>query len=248
MEYGLVSVSFRKLTPEAVLQATKQAGLTCIEWGSDVHAPCGDAQQLRKIAALQQTYGIKCCSYGTYFRLGVTPMKELPGYIAAAKTLGTDVLRLWCGNRAPEKYTPEERQELFGQCRQAAVLAEAEGVTLCMECHMTTYTETKEGALELMQAVNSRVFRMYWQPNQFRTIEENIAYASLLKPYVHHIHVFQWKGRERFPLATGVQEWQQYLQILAPQHGLLLEFMPNDDVSELPGEAETLLLLTGGSL
>ena len=180
--------------------------------------------------------------------MGVTPLEELPGYIAAAKTLGTDILRLWCGDRAPEKYTPEERQELFAQCRQAAALAETGGVTLCMECHMTTYTETKEGALELMQAVDSHAFHMYWQPNQFRTVEENIAYSKLLKPFIHHIHVFQWKGRERFLLATGVQEWQQYLQILAPQHGLLLEFMPNDDVSELPGEAETLLLLTGGSL
>lgn len=248
MEYGLVSVSFRPLLPEAVVQAAKNAGLTCIEWGSDVHAPYDDSQKLQRIVSLQKTYGISCCSYGTYFRLGATPLEELPGYIAAAKTLGTEILRLWCGDRAPEKYTPEERQELFAQCRQAAALAEAEGVTLCMECHMTTYTETKEGALELMQGVDSHAFRMYWQPNQFRTVEENLAYVKLLKPFIHHIHVFQWKGRERFPLATGAQEWQQYLQILAPQHGLLLEFMPNDDVSELPGEAETLFTLTGGSL
>lgn len=245
MEYGLVSVSFRPLPPEVVVRAAKNAGLTCIEWGSDVHAPCDDTERLQRIVSLQKEYGISCCAYGTYFRLGVDPVEKLSQYIRAARLLGTAILRLWCGDRAPEKYTPEERDALFAQCRQAAALAQAQSVTLCMECHMATYTETKEGALALMRAVDSRAFRMYWQPNQFRTIEENLAYAKLLKPYIHHVHVFQWKGRARFALATGVQEWKQYLQILAPQHGLLLEFMPHDDAAELPGEAETLFMLTG---
>ena len=36
---GLVSVSFRKNTPKEILEAVKEAGLSCIEWGSDAHAP-----------------------------------------------------------------------------------------------------------------------------------------------------------------------------------------------------------------
>ena len=39
---GLVSVSFRDHSPEEILVAMQQAQLTCIEWGSDVHAPCAD--------------------------------------------------------------------------------------------------------------------------------------------------------------------------------------------------------------
>ena len=62
----------------------------------------------------------------------------------------------------------------MAQCREAAKIAEAEGVTLCLECHRNSYTETKEGALDVMQTVDSPAFRMYWQPNQYRTIEENI--------------------------------------------------------------------------
>lgn len=245
---GLVSVSFRSLSPEAVIQAASAAGLSCIEWGSDIHAPCDDFARLTEIVSLQSTYGIRCCSYGTYFRLGVTPIEELPKYIAAAKHLGTNILRLWCGDKPAEEHTEEQRLALFKVCREAAELAEREQVILCMECHIKTFTQTKEGALELMQAVNSPAFRMYWQPNQFREIEENLAYARLLRDHIVHIHVFQWKGKSRFPLSDGMEEWKCYLKEISGEHDLLLEFMPDDDVRSLPAEATTLRKLIGECL
>ena len=67
--FGLCSISFRKNTPEEILQAMKAAELSVIEWGSDVHCP---PEKAPKIAKLQNQYDIRCCSYGTYFRLGVT--------------------------------------------------------------------------------------------------------------------------------------------------------------------------------
>ena len=242
---GLVSVSFRSLSPETVIQAASAAGLFSIEWGSDVHAPCDDFERLAEIVSLQNTYGIRCCSYGTYFRLGVTPIEELPKYIAAAKQLGTNILRLWCGDKAAEEYTEEQRLALLDACREAAALAEREQVILCMECHIKSFTQTKEGALELMQSVDSPAFRMYWQPNQFRSIEENLEYAHLLREYITHIHVFQWKGKSRFPLADGIEEWKSYLAAIPGDHNLLLEFMPDDDVRSLPAEAATLRKLIG---
>ena len=245
---GLVSVSFRGHSPEEIITAAAGAGLSCIEWGSDVHAPWDEPARLEKIVRLQEEYGISCCSYGTYFRLGVTPMSELPGYIGAAKRLGTTVLRLWCGNKKDAEYTPRERDLLFANCREAAALAEREGVTLCLECHRKTYTETAEGALALMQAVNSPAFRMYWQPNQFRTPEENLSYLRQLCPYITHIHVFQWKEKDRFPLETGLLEWKTYLREVNGDHTLLLEFMPDDEISSLNREAAALHKLAGGSL
>ena len=38
-QIGLVSVSFRGLSPEEIIRIAKDAGLSRIEWGSDVHAP-----------------------------------------------------------------------------------------------------------------------------------------------------------------------------------------------------------------
>lgn len=235
--FGLCSVSFRKHSPEEILRAMKEAGLSVIEWGSDVHCPPEKADE---IAALQRRHGIKCSSYGTYFRLGITPLEELERYIAAAKILGTDILRLWCGKKDSEDFTDEEKEALFADCKAAAKLAESHNVTLCLECHHRTYTNRKESALELMQAVDSPHFRMYWQPNQFRTEEENLACAQLLSPYAEHLHVFNWKGDEKYPLLGAKEIWKAYLSCFRGDRTLLLEFMPDDQIESLKRETEAL--------
>lgn len=245
MNLGLVSVSFRSLSVEEIIEAVKKAGLSCIEWGSDVHAPCGDLENLKKIARLQAEAGIHCCSYGTYFRLGVHKTEELLPYIEAAKILGTDILRLWCGNKGSEEYSNEELESLYEECRAAAKLAEEHQVTLCMECHNHTLTDWKEPALALMKAVDSPAFRMYWQPNQWRTEEENLAYAGLLAEYTDHIHVFNWKESERYLLKDAIGLWQQYLEKIPGERTLLLEFMPDDKVESLECEAEALRKIAG---
>jgi len=235
---GLVSVSFRNYSPEEVLRAMKDAGLSYIEWGSDVHCPPEKAEE---IAALQKEYGIACCSYGTYFRIGENAVEELPVYIRAAKVLGTDILRLWAGKgKEFADYTEEEKQVFFAECKKLAALAEQEGVILCMECHKGTFTDCKEGALALMQAVNSAHFRMYWQPHQNKPTEENSAYAAQLSPYTYHLHVFNWKDKEKMPLGEAVSLWKQYLSYFKGEHHLLLEFMPDGLIETLPREAEAL--------
>jgi sugar phosphate isomerase/epimerase len=215
----------------------KAAGLSVIEWGSDVHCP---PEKAKEIAVLQKQHGIQCCSYGTYFRLGVTPICELEQYIKAAKTLGTDILRLWCGHKNGEDYTEREKRELFTACKAAAGIAQAEGVTLCMECHTNTYTNAKETALELMNEMDSPHFRMYWQPNQHRLVEENIAYAKAIAPYTVNIHIFNWKGKEKYPLCEATDIWREYLSCFDGDKNLLLEFMPDDKLETLTREAKVM--------
>lgn len=235
---GLVSVSFRKNSPEEILKAMQEAGLSYIEWGSDVHCPPEKAEE---IAALQKEYGIECSSYGTYFRIGENSAEELSDYMQAAKTLGTNILRLWAGKgKEYADYTEEEKQVFFAECKKLAAMAEQEGVILCMECHKGTFTDCKEGALALMQAVDSVHFRMYWQPHQNKPVEENLAYAALLSAYTYHLHVFNWKEKEKMPLMEAVAVWREYLAKFSGEHYLLLEFMPDGLIETLPKEAEAL--------
>ncbi len=237
---GLVSISFRNLSPERILEETKKAGLSFVEWGSDVHAPCENTDRLTEIVRLQEEYGISCCSYGTYFRLGVNNTEELQKYIDAAKILGTDILRLWCGNKASAEYSSEEESFLFKECKKAAVIAEKNGVTLCMECHNGTYTDSKDTAIKLMKTVDSPSFRMYWQPNQFTSKEENMKYARLLSSFTKVIHVFNWTSDRRYPLSEAVTLWKEYLSYFNKNQTLLLEFMPDDDINSLKTEADSL--------
>lgn len=243
---GLVSISFRSHTPQEILSAMKQSNLSCIEWGSDVHAPCNDPLRLSELAAMQKTFGITCSSYGTYFKLGETPIEDLKCYIRAAKLLDTNVLRIWCGTKSGTDYSQQEKEELLGQCKQADALAQKEGVILCMECHKNTFTERLEDALALMQAVGSPHFRMYWQPFQWQKTEDNLAYAEGIAKFTHHIHAFQWKGERRLSLHEGIDEWQQYLSKFPPPRSLLLEFMPDDRLSALSTEADALRKIIGG--
>ncbi len=242
---GLVSISFRQHTPKEILEAMKTAGLSYIEWGSDVHAPCDNFEALNEIVALQKEYGIVCSSYGTYFRLGETPLCELENYIKAAKILGTDILRLWCGKKSGKQMTEDEKNELLSVCMKAASIAEQHNVTLCMECHPNSFTEIPDDAVWLMNTVNSPNFRMYWQPFQWQTFEQNIENSKKIAPFAKHIHVFNWDNDENFPLADAVEQWRAYLNNFSTPRMLLLEFMPNGSIEELVAEAAALKLIIG---
>ena len=231
-EAGLVSVSFRELSVVEIIKLAKEAGLSFIEWGSDVHAPFSDEKRLSEIALLSKEWEIGISSYGTYYKIGQNKKEEIIPYIKAAKILGTDVLRIWC-----EK--AEDRDELICECIMLSKIAESENVKLCLECHNGTFTENIDDALYLMDKVNSENFRMYYQPNQFKSEEENLIYAERIAPFTENIHVFNWMGNEKYPLAEGRGVWEKYLSFFKGGK-LLLEFMPDGKKESLKTEAKSL--------
>lgn len=237
---GLVSISFRKLSPRQIIDAVRENGLSVIEWGSDVHAPCSDKAAIDGIVRDMKESGVYCSSYGTYFRLGVTPISELEGHIAAAKALGTDILRIWCGNLGYSELTAEQKAHIQSEGRKAADVAKKHGVTLCLECHNGTYTDCVEGALEILGAVGSEHFQMYWQPNQFKSVESNIEYAKAVADRTKVIHVFNWEGKEKYPLSLATETWKKYLGCFSKDVILLLEFMPGGELYELSAETAAL--------
>ena len=241
---GLVSVTFRPLTHREIVDLAAEAGLDCIEWGSDVHAPACDAARLADIAAYARERGIECCSYGTYFRLGLHPLDELADYIAAARVLGTRVLRIWAGNKNYTDMTEDERIALIDEARRAAALAEREDIVLCFEWHTETMTSCLEGALTLIESVDSPALRLYWQPSQYRSFADNLTEARRVAPYVVNLHVFQWELTPhtliRHALEEGREVWEQYLACFDGTQHALLEFVPGDDPALLSREAATL--------
>jgi sugar phosphate isomerase/epimerase len=242
---GIVSVSFRGHEPKEIIKAAKAAGLSSIEWGSDVHAPCRDKERLMEIAGLQKDCGLTCSSYGTYLRLGETDVSELEVYISAAKLLETNILRLWCGTKSGADYTEAQRQQLRSLCKQAANIAQKNGVKLCMENHQHSFTERIDDALWLMREVASDAFRMYWQPFQWQSASENEHDAAAIAKYTEHIHVFNWRDKQKLPLIEAIDEWRSYLSHFEPPRTLLLEFMPNGTIAELLNETRALRMIAG---
>lgn len=234
---GLVSISFRDKTPEQIIKSVKDAGLEAIEWGSDVHATPDKSEA---VARLCQKEGVSVCSYGSYFRLGVHDTQELSQYIDAAKTLGTDIIRIWCGEKGYADMTEAERDFIVAEGKKAAEIAAKSGVTLCLECHNKTYTDCIEGALEIMSAVGSDSFQMYWQPNQFKSEQYNIEFAKALADKVKVVHAFNWEGKEKYPLCDAIEIWKKYLSFFKEGTPVLLEFMPDGRIESLETEAKAL--------
>jgi len=237
---GLCSVSFRDNSAEEIIKAVYDAGLLCIEWGSDVHAPCNDVENIRKIVSLQKQYDIFCSSYGTYYTVGKDSSGEIYPYIETARLLGTDILRLWCGTKASSLYGMEEKEELFSVCKSLASIAEKENVILCMEYHNDSFTDTPKSVEELMKAISSPNFRMYWQPDIFIDDETNYDIAQMVAPYSVNIHAFYRINSHPVSLSEGVDVWQRYLEHFKDVKAILLEFMPNNSMQSLKKEAQAL--------
>ena len=80
--------------------------------------------------------------------------------------------------------------------------------------------------------------------NKLLSFEENVSYAQGVSDFVKHIHVFNWKGDNRLPLADGIDFWKEYLQCFESDKTLLLEFMPDDKIETLKNESNALKLIT----
>jgi len=173
-------------------------------------------------------------------------MDELPKYIVAAKALGTDILRVWCGTKSSKDYTRVELNAIYEECRHAAKLAEKEGVILCTECHNWTLTDNMESALALFKNVNSPAFQTFWQPNQFKSKEENLAYAKAVAPFTKTVHVFNWSGENKYPLSQDIKTWKEYLSCFSGDIPFLLEFMPDNKIESLEKETQALFKILKG--
>ena len=240
---GLVSISFRALTPEQIISAVKDSGLQAIEWGSDVHVPAGDTDAAKKVRAMTEAAGLKMPEYGSYHRIGTSAGEKITDTVSSAHILGTPIVRLWAFDRSCRDMTTEQYQTAVNAA--IAICKENPDITFCLECHNNTVTEEYHDTLRFLQDVGCENLQMFWQPNQFRDHAYNIEALKALLPYIHSAHVFAWEGTSRFPLAAHTDRWTDYLNILKTSEketiALMLEFVHDDKPESLAPTAETLL-------
>jgi sugar phosphate isomerase/epimerase len=249
---GLCSVTFRALAPAEVIDVAVAAGIEGIEWGADVHVPPGDEHAASAVAKRCAESGVAIPSYGSYLVLGGQDDRtgrrarpeRLAQVLATAVELGAGNVRVWCPFGAP----PGSDEDLFA--RAAADLAAWSssaadaGLTISLEYHVDTFTETAESAAALLAAAGSppNLFT-YWQPVAGRPLLDE---ARAIADHVSHVHVFHWEaGGERRPLAEG-DHWPALLDVLrgptrwAKERFAFLEFVRDDDPAQLVADAATL--------
>jgi sugar phosphate isomerase/epimerase len=256
---GLVSVTFRRLTPARVVLAAAQAGLRGIEWGGDVHVPHGDIVRAREVRKITEDAGLSVASYGSYYRFeeSVLPFARV---LETAVELGAPAIRVWAGTQGSAAATPEYRSTIATGSRRIAELAASAGIVVCFEFHGETLTDRAESARNLLLEADHPNLRSFWQPPNNRSLEYCRDGLRTILPWLEHIHCFHWRGseNERRPLSEGARRWQEYLRIAAtappgeverPEAGslpgatsrwILLEFVANDSIETFMEDATTL--------
>lgn len=244
---GLVSITFRGLTPPRIIDLVALAGLEGIEWGGDVHVPHGDLAVAREVRRQTADAGLAVPSYGSYYRLWPDEDVAFGAVLDTAVALGAPVVRVWAGRLGSDQADADHRARIVEQSRRIADQAASAGVTVAYEFHGNTLTDTNASALALLDEVAHQNVRSYWQPAAGMTHDQRLAGLTSLGDRLAHVHVYSWcpDTRKRLPLADGYTLWQDYLRAADAAAGLqpryaMLEFVRDDDPDAFGADAATL--------
>ncbi len=242
---GLVSVSFRKLSPAEIVALVQQAGLTGIEWGGDIHVPHGDLVRAREVRQLTLDAGLTVAAYGSYYKINQSEAAGLhfETVLETAGALGATTIRVWAGALASAKADAAYRAAVCAEARRIASLAQAAGVTISSEYHTGTLTDTNTSAQTILTEIQHPNFHTLWQPHNSETVETNLAGLRAILPQLTNVHCYHWVNNERRPLAEGADIWRQYFAVVKTSgrnHCALLEFVAGDDPANFLCDAATL--------
>jgi sugar phosphate isomerase/epimerase len=244
---GLVSVTFRALLAEQIVALADKAKLRSIEWGGDVHVPHGDLRAAATARRLCDERGLLISAYGSYYRAGVREGSN-PSFqhvLETAVALGASRIRVWAGNGGSAGADADTRKRIVDDLRAICADAATEGLSVGLEYHDRTLTDTPESALSLCDQVAAPNLRCNWQPRVGLAVAAGLRDIQILRPHLGDVHVFCLSvDRLRLPLADGAGAWQAYLAAIAKvgpmTRHVSLEFVKDDNPNQLLADARVL--------
>ena len=248
---GILSITFRQLSWEQIVDLTAKAGLGGIEWGGDIHIPSGDIQRAEAAKRRCADEAILISAYGSYYRLGNSP-EGFAAVLDTALALGAETIRVWAGAIGSNAAPASVRQSIADDLHRCCDLAAKYNLKIATEFHGGTLTDDIASCLNLLQSANASNARTFWQPPTEMDFAPAISTLRRLGPLLSNVHVFHWwpTSATRQPLSAGQDRWLEYLRVVAAQSradGIprfaSLEFVKNDDVEQLIADAKTLLEL-----
>jgi hydroxypyruvate isomerase len=241
---GLVSVTFRQLTADEVVDVAARAGLAAIEWGGDVHVPLGNLPVARRVKALSEERGLAIAAYGSYLRAGSVDREEMRSAVATAAALGAPRIRVWAGNVGTAQAGVGDRMAVTRGLAELAEMAAGSDIEIAMEFHRNTLTDEVDSTITLLLDVGAPNLKTYWQPPVDVEDAECLEQLEALMPWLSTVHVFSWwPSSTRLPLAARESLWRRVLERLAAEPreiNALLEFVADDSPEQLAKDAADL--------
>ena len=235
---GLLSVTFRSLPFERIIELTSEAELDGIEWGGDVHVPPGELKLAERIGQATRKAGLINFSYGSYWRADCEPDK----IVETAAALGVQWIRIWAGTLSSAACPPEIRHRTAEYIRQ--LCRHAGGMQIAAEKHRNTLTDEAASAARLLDEVAEDNFFCYFQ--QESNCDNRKELAGLPGERIRAVHVQYCVNRQRMPLKNGFGEWNELLARIPENVPALLEFVRDGSVEQYHEDARVLKQLTGG--
>jgi sugar phosphate isomerase/epimerase len=250
---GLCSVTCRALTADEVVDLAVAAGVEAVEWGGDVHVPHGDLAAAERAAVRSVAAGLEVVSYGSYLFLDDHVREHVDPVLDTALVLGAPGVRVWCPFGTEPDAPDDERAMVTRAAALVAAAADERGLHLTLEFHAGTLTATAASTRRLLDDVGSPVLFTAWQPPYWSPRDEvdEAGDLAVLAPNLSHVHVYDWDADlTRHPLERTRHRWTERLRNAAASgdaavavgvpRAAMIEFVPNDDVDQLPGEVATL--------
>lgn len=240
---GLVSVTFRKLSPEEIIKLVVQAGLDGIEWGGDIHVPHGDVKKALDIGKKTREAGISVASYGSYYYLGCENELPFEKVLESALALEAPVIRVWAGKKASAAADQAHWEMAVAESRRIAEMALKQGVKIAYEYHPNTLTDTRETVLRLLKETNHSNIYSYWQRPSELSREECLESINEIYQWLNNIHVYYYEGNNRKPLSEGIDEWKEFLKEIGKSgtdRYLMIEFVADNSPEQFLEDARAL--------
>lgn len=234
-------MTFRSLTASKVIDIARSNKLSAIEWGGDIHAPPSDLENAKLLGQLTVDAGLKVSSYGSYWR--AEDMSSFKSVLSCAIALGAPLIRVWAGSTGRDCTDSYTYTKLKNNLIEAANMAKAEGVSIALEYHSDTLTDSLESTVCLLEDTEGSGILTYWQPPVGMSLQENLSAIQALSDKLANIHVFSWSATERLPLICHENLWHDYineLKKLDSDRYLILEFVKDDDPTQFAADAAVL--------
>ena len=250
---GLVSVTFRKLSPVAIVDLVAKAGLAGIEWGGDIHVPHGDTRTAKHVGQLTRDAGLEVLCYGSYYRVGHAEDgigSQGPGFgevLESAVALRAPTIRVWAGTEGSRDAGEEHWNRVIEDSHAIADRAAGADIRIAYEYHGHTLTDSIDGASRLLAAVRHPNVDTLWQPMIHEGTEANLAAIEVVRPRLRNVHVYAWRTENgelhRLSLKEGEETWRLYIAALTAGDAtpaFLLEFVAGDSLDQFRADAATL--------
>lgn len=238
---AFTTVTFRKLSRNAIAKLAFDCGVDDIEWGGDIHLPMGDTDAISEVNELNEKYSLHSLSYGSYYRVGDGDIAAFRDIANTASVIGAKVIRVWLGKVSGNKTTNELYDKMVAEVQTLADIANEKHLKIAFEFHNGTYNDSGDNVIKFLSAVNRDNVGTYWQPLCNKTDEQNL---TKVLPYLLGIHVFNWdRFNRRHSLRFGIKKWKRFIEIAKESNAeipYIIEFVKGDKVKQFEKDADTL--------